>query len=121
MRNKPITVINFTAPELNHLAAALDHGGLLSAYVRPYANQDRAWERALAKIPGTSAVYRRTFGRRRLPDGLGRERVCETAVAADLLCAAMRQLPGSPARAVAVRLAPAHATTYCRRRRSAQS
>lgn len=104
MRNKPITVINFTAPELNQLAAALDHSGLLSAYVRPYANQDRAWERGLAKIPGASAVYRRTFGRRRLPDGLGRERVRQTAVAADLLAAAMRQLPGSPARAVAERL-----------------
>lgn len=104
MRNKPITVINFTAPELNHLAAALDRAGLLSAYVRPYSNQDRAWERALAKIPVTSAVYRRTFGRRRLPDGLGPERVHQTAVAADLLSAAMRQLPGYPARAVAVRL-----------------
>lgn len=99
MQNRPITVINFTAPELNHLAAGADEAGLLGHYVRPYANLNRGWEQALANIPGISGAYRHTFGRRRLPDGLGRDRVRQAAVAADLLCAAMRRLPGSPARA----------------------
>lgn len=101
MSNQPVTVINYTAPELNHLAAGLAEAGLLSAYVRPYANHGRTWERALSAIPGTGAWYRRSFGRRRMPDGLLPQHIRETAVAADLLRAAIRQLPTLRAKDVA--------------------
>lgn len=93
MSDQPIMVINYTAPEVNHLAAGLAEAGLLSAYVRPYANQGRTWEQALSAIPGMGAWYRRTFGRRRMPDGLLPKHIQETAVAADLLGAAIRHLP----------------------------
>lgn len=93
MSDQPITVINYAAPEINHLAAGLAEAGLLSAYVRPYANQGRSWERWLSAIPGMGAWYRRTFGRRRMPDGLLPQHVQESGVTADLLGAAIRYLP----------------------------
>jgi glycosyltransferase involved in cell wall biosynthesis len=93
MSDQPVTVINYTAPEINHLAAGLAEADLLSAYVRPYANQRRTWERALSAIPGMGAWYRGTFGRRRMPEGLLPQHIRETAVAADLLGAAIRHLP----------------------------
>ena len=97
MPDRPITVINFTAPELNHLAAGLDREGLLSTYLRPYANQNRRWEQAIAKLPIASRAYQRTFGRRLLPADLSPSSVREAAVAADLICAALRRLPGQQA------------------------
>ena len=97
MPDRSITAINFTAPELNYLAAGLDRNGLLSTYIRPYANQSRFWEQAIAKLPMASRVYQRTFGRRLLPGDLSPTSVRETAVAADLICAALRRLPGQQA------------------------
>lgn len=35
MSDQPITVINYAAPELNHLAAGLAAEGLLSRYLAP--------------------------------------------------------------------------------------
>lgn len=101
MSDQPITVINYAAPEINHLAAGLAEAGLLSAYVRPYANQGRSWERGLSAIPGMGALYRRTFGRRRMPDGLLPKHIQETAVAADLLRGAICHLPTSRGKDVA--------------------
>ena len=95
MSTDMVTIINYTAPELNHLAAGLDEAGMLARYVRPYANLNRGWERALSELPGVSKLYQRTFGRRRMPEGLRRQHVYEAAIAADLLGAFIRYLPSS--------------------------
>jgi glycosyltransferase involved in cell wall biosynthesis len=59
-------VINFNAPELNHLASHLALNKELCAYVRTYVNKDRLWERALGRLPFAGALYESTFGRRRI-------------------------------------------------------
>ncbi|MBC7996078.1 MAG: hypothetical protein H7Z15_22865, partial [Rhizobacter sp.] len=59
-------VVNFNAPELNQLAMALASSGALEAYVRPYANKGRAWERALSALPLAGRAYNSSFGRRRM-------------------------------------------------------
>lgn len=92
MSEQPVTVVNYSAPEINHLAAALAEAGLLAAYVRPYANQGRVWERTLSTIPGMGRLYGRTFGRRQMPGGLLPKHIQESAVAVDLLRAAMLHL-----------------------------
>lgn len=61
-----VLVINFNAPELNQLAAALAGCGRLRRFVRPYVNKGRAWERALAGMPLAGRTYAQTLGRRRL-------------------------------------------------------
>ncbi|RVU45090.1 glycosyltransferase family 4 protein [Rubrivivax rivuli] len=59
-------VVNFNAPELNQLAGALARRGLLRHFVRPYVNKERAWERALGRLPMGRSIYAGTLGRRRL-------------------------------------------------------
>lgn len=59
-------VVNFNAPELNQLAGALARRGLLRHFVRPYVNKERAWERAIGRLPMGRSLYAGTFGRRRL-------------------------------------------------------
>lgn len=102
--DKGTLVINFTAPELNHLAAAVAEAGALSYYVRPYANLARRWEKLLARVPVFGGIYDRTFGRRTLPVGLARTDVAEAAVIADILGAVARKLPGEIGSSLAERL-----------------
>lgn len=80
-----VLVVNYTAPEVNHLAAALAEGGLLQTYIRPYANQQRLWEQAIHRLPGIGNLYVKTFGRRIMPPGLGSGDIRETAVWQDLV------------------------------------
>lgn len=87
-----ILVVNFSAPEVNYLAAALAKSGDLGTYLRPYANKRRVWERGLEQIPGLSKIYRYTLGRRRLPSGLAPSCVREVAVLADFLVASASRL-----------------------------
>ena len=81
-------VVNFNSPELHQLALALAHRDGLSAYVRPYANKGRAWERMLSTLPMAGAVYGRTFGRRQLRDAALGLLTHEAGVLPDL-CAAV--------------------------------
>jgi len=104
MRQIKATIINYTAPEMNHLAAGADEAGLLAHYVRPYANLGRGWEKALSTFPGASSVYGRTFGRRYMPSGLRQDHVHEAAIAADLLSAFIRYFPAAKAKALAPQL-----------------
>lgn len=104
MQDEKILVINYSAPELNHLAAALDSAGVLLHYVRPYANQSRIWERVIANVPWLGNFYGRTFGRRILPSELRREHLREVAVVADMLSAAARYFMGKPGKQLSGRL-----------------
>lgn len=91
-----ILVVNTSFPELNHLAAELAECHLLSAYVRPYANLGRLWERKAARLHGLGEVYRRTFGRRKMPEPLSSVHLREAGVALDFLMAAHALLPSFP-------------------------
>ncbi len=86
-------VVNSSFPELNHLAAGLAEAGLLSRYVRPYANLERSWERVIVDLPMMGQVYRRTLGRRRLPEGLGRNEICEAGLLHDIALALVQRIP----------------------------
>jgi glycosyltransferase involved in cell wall biosynthesis len=87
-----ILVVNFGAPEVNYLAAALAKSGDLGTYLRPYVNKRRTWERRLEQIPGLCNIYQRTLGRRHLPPGLASSGVREVAVLADFLAAGAGRL-----------------------------
>lgn len=99
-----ILVINYSAPELNHLAAAVSEEDALLRYVRPYANQNRLWERTISNIPWFGDFYERTFGRRILPTGLCRQHIWEVAVGADLLNAGTRYFMGQRGKQLSERL-----------------
>ena len=83
-----ILVVNSSSQAADHLAAGLTEGGLLSTYVRPYANFDRWWERRLSRLPGLGPAYAHTFGRQRLPAPLGKAEICKAGVLWDFLMAA---------------------------------
>jgi glycosyltransferase involved in cell wall biosynthesis len=85
-------VVNFNSPELGQLARALAAHGALTRYVRPYANKDRAWERALAALPLLGQAYASTFGRRRIDDPALAALTNEAGVAADVAAAALGRL-----------------------------
>ena len=85
-------VVNFNSPELGQLAHALAARGALTRYVRPYANKDRAWERALAALPLVGQAYASTFGRRRIEDPALAALTSEAGVAADVGAAALGRL-----------------------------
>lgn len=85
----PCLVVNFNAPELHHLARALAAAGRLTAYVRPYVNKGRAWERALAALPGSGDRHAATFGRRALGDPRLAVLTREAGVLPDLCAAAV--------------------------------
>jgi glycosyltransferase involved in cell wall biosynthesis len=85
-------VVNFNSPELNQLASALCAADVLAAYVRPYVNKGRAWERALASVPLAGAVYGSTFGRRRMTDARLASLTHEAGVLPDLCAAAIGRL-----------------------------
>jgi glycosyltransferase involved in cell wall biosynthesis len=99
-----VLVVNYTAPELNHLAAALAQHGLLQQYIRPYANQHRAWERAVERLPGFGRFYTKTFGRRTMPPGLTSGDIREAAVWQDIVRAAALHFGGSRAKALTEQL-----------------
>jgi glycosyltransferase involved in cell wall biosynthesis len=89
-------VVNFNSPELNQLAAALAGADRLEAFVRPYVNKGRTWERALSALPWGGETYRKTFGRRRVGDA----RLCavtrEAGVVPDVCAAALGRLAFLP-------------------------
>lgn len=89
-------VVNFNAPELHHLARALAAAGRLAAYVRPYANKGRLWERWLEQAPLLGRFYAGTLGRRRLHDPRLAALTHEAGVVADLMQAAAMRLPALP-------------------------
>jgi hypothetical protein len=101
-------IANLSAPELGYLAAELAARGRLLAYVRRYANQDRWWERGIAKL-GARRAYERSLGRRTLVDGLRPEHVVEAGVICDFAAALVGRLgvvgvPASMTRAYGMRL-----------------
>jgi glycosyltransferase involved in cell wall biosynthesis len=97
----PVLVVNKSCREMNYLAEGLALAGLLKAYVYPYANQGRLWERALSRFLGFGRVYARTFSRRVAPAGLGPGNIVEAALWEDLACAACRYFGGRAAEALA--------------------
>lgn len=103
-RDRRILVINYTAPEINYLAAALAEACLLKRYFRPYAKQGRGWERLLERLPGLGATYRKTLGRRVMPPGFGTGQIRETAILADFAMAALAKMPGNMSKDLAARL-----------------
>ena len=48
-RPESVMVSNLSAPEINRLGVELARRGVLHRYVRPYANMQRGWERALSR------------------------------------------------------------------------
>jgi glycosyltransferase involved in cell wall biosynthesis len=84
-----VLIVNFNAPELNQLAAALARSGQLARFVRPYVNKGRLWERLLSNLPLAGRLYASTFGRRRLEDPALLPLTHEGGVAADLASAAV--------------------------------
>jgi glycosyltransferase involved in cell wall biosynthesis len=92
-----ILVLNTAFLELDQLAVGLAEAGLLSRYLRPYANFGRAWERSLARLPGAKRLYSHTLGRRKLPRELERASVQEVALTQDFgLAVVERFLPARP-------------------------
>lgn len=87
-------IVNFNSPELNQLAVALATEGSLEAYVRPYVNKGRAWERLLQSMPLAGHVYGSTFGRRRISDPRLASLTHEAGVLPDLCAATIGRLPG---------------------------
>jgi len=87
-----VLAINFSAPELGHLAAEFARRGQLLGYVMRYANQHRAWEQFLERVPAAGALYWSTLGRRRIPDGLSARDLAEAGVASDFLACLVARL-----------------------------
>lgn len=87
-------IVNFNSPELNQLAVTLAANESLDAYVRPYVNKGRAWERALAALPMAGRAYSTTFGRRRITDPRLARLTHEAGVLPDVLAAAIGRMPG---------------------------
>ena len=85
-------IVNFNAPELNQLAAALAADDALAAFVRPYVNKGRGWERALAALPLAGGVYQSTFGRRCIGDTRLAALTREAGVLPDLCAATVGRL-----------------------------
>ena len=95
-RSESVMVCNLSAPEINRLGVELARRGVLHRYVRPYANMQRGWERALARVPGIGSIYGRTLGRRLPPAGLPPNRVIQAGVAEDFATAVVGRLPFAP-------------------------
>jgi glycosyltransferase involved in cell wall biosynthesis len=85
-------VVNFNSPELNQLALALASCEGLQAYVRPYVNKGRGWERALSALPMAGRAYSRTFGRRLMSDPRLAALTHEAGVWPDLCAASIGRL-----------------------------
>lgn len=85
-------VVNFNSPELNQLALTLAGCDALQAYVRPYVNKGRDWERALSTLPLAGRAYARTFGRRLMSDPQLASLTHEAGVWPDLCAASIGRL-----------------------------
>eukprot|EP01038_Epipyxis_sp_PR26KG_P002957 gene2957-4199_t len=85
-------VVNFNSPELGELAQSLCERDALQAYVRPYANKGRAWERTLSSLPLAGPVYSSTFGRRRIADPRLAALTFEAGIAPDMIAAAVLRM-----------------------------
>ncbi len=79
-RSESVVVCNLSAPEVNRLGVELARRRVLHKYVRPYANMQRWWERAVSRAPGIGKLYGRTLGRRLPPAGLPPELVVQAGV-----------------------------------------
>ena len=90
-----ILAVNTSSNALNQLAAGLAEIGLLSSYIRPYANLARPWERKLEHFPGIGQAYARTFGRRKMPWPLSIKHVQEAGIIQDFIMSAHARLPSS--------------------------
>jgi glycosyltransferase involved in cell wall biosynthesis len=110
--HKKILCINTSFQEIDHLAAELARNGLLSRYIRPYADKGRIWEQAILSLPGVGDFFLRTFGRRRLPEGLPVALVREAAVALDFSLALAHQFSGNSALAEQLREDLIYARTW---------
>jgi glycosyltransferase involved in cell wall biosynthesis len=104
--HRKVLVANLSAPELGYLAAELARRQSLLAYVRRYGNQNRSWERLLARLP-LGQVYSRTLGRRSVPPGLARGHIVEAGVLFDFGAAITARL-GLPAALVSRGVADLH-------------
>lgn len=91
-----VAVIDFNAPELTQLALGLARRGRLHAFVRPYVNKQRPWERALERLPGFRRAYRETFGRRRLADPALAALTWEAGVLPDAVAALLTRFRALP-------------------------
>lgn len=91
-------VVNFNSPELNQLALALAGCDALHAYVRPYVNKGRRWERALSALPLAGRAYATTFGRRSMSDPRLAALTHEAGVWPDLCAASIGRLHLLPPR-----------------------
>ena len=89
-------IVNFNSPELNQLAMALAVNFALEAFVRPYVNKGRGWERALSAMPLGGHLYGSTFGRRRMGDPTLAALTHEAGVLPDLCAAAISKLGWLP-------------------------
>ena len=103
-----VLIANLSAPELGYLAAEIAARGRLLAYVRRYANQDRWWERVVARL-GAQRTHELSLGRRRLPSGLRPEHIVEAGVLCDFGAAligrsGMLGVPASLTRTCGMRL-----------------
>jgi len=98
MESVPRTlVVNFNAPELNQLAAALAQRCELVRYVRPYVNKGRPWERGLEALPWAGRLYAGTFGRRRMNQPALALQTHEAGVLPDLCAAGLQRARVLPA------------------------
>jgi glycosyltransferase involved in cell wall biosynthesis len=88
-----LLVVNSSFPELDQLAAGLAEAGLLSRYVRPYSNLGRKWEQIISILPMMGEIYRRSIGRRTLPDGLTTRLIWEAAISQDIALAVAQRIP----------------------------
>lgn len=118
LRQPSVLIVNFNAPELNQLAVDLSRYGYLHRIVRPYVQQNRSWERLLARMPGTARSFRTSFGRRTLPLVGGYGRLTEVSILADFSAAIVTRLPGLP---VTTREAAAQALQEWLRRTAARA
>jgi len=104
-----IMAVNTSFPELNQLAAGLSENGLLSTYVRPYANLHRAWELRLEALPGLGKTLTRAFGRRKMPQPLRKAHILEVGITLDFAIAAHSRFPATTFAHEVVRQALIHA------------
>lgn len=88
-----VMVCNLSAPEINRLGVELARRRVLHKYVRPYANMQRWWERAVSRTPGIGPLYGRTLGRRLPPPGLPPDKVIQAGIAEDFAAAVIGRMP----------------------------
>jgi glycosyltransferase involved in cell wall biosynthesis len=104
MQDGTVAVINYTSRCVNHIAAGVADDGALRVFVRPYANQDRPWEKALARLPLVGAYYEHSLGRRRLPSVIDPSLVREARVGGDFMLAIAARAQGQLAYKIRERL-----------------